>query len=84
MKEYWFCYIGPIEKHKVPHGGDLPLRFAVQNAFENMFDEVEGTTICSSGWGVSERQKHLLDIIRQQDEGTLELIVEAINTYKNR
>ena len=51
-KEYWFCFIGPIERDEVPWGGDFPLRRAVEERWVQMFDEpAEG---CASGWGISE------------------------------
>ena len=59
--EYWFCEIGPIDRSKVPFGGDGPLRMAVQKKFIEMFDEQAQR--CSSGWGLTEEMKTRLDII---------------------
>ena len=36
-KEYWQCSIGPIERDKVPFGGDFPLRLTVREKFIEMF-----------------------------------------------
>ena len=35
--EYWSCVIGPIDRSKIPFGGDGPLRSAVENKFIQMF-----------------------------------------------
>jgi hypothetical protein len=59
--EYWFCEIGPIDRKKVPYGGDYPLRSVVQDKFIEMFGEQSER--CSSGWGLSEEMKTRLDII---------------------
>jgi hypothetical protein len=59
--EYWFCKIGPIDRSKVPHGGDYPLRSVVEDQFINMFGEQAKT--CGSGWGLKEEMKTRLDII---------------------
>lgn len=45
----WTCEIGPIDIHKIPEGGDLPLRRAVQEAYFKLFGEE--ASITSSGWG---------------------------------
>jgi hypothetical protein len=59
--EYWFCKIGPIDRSKVPFGGDGPLRDAVENKFIDMFGEQAKT--CGSGWGLKEEMKTRFDII---------------------
>lgn len=59
--EYWFCEIGPIDRNKVPFGGDYPLRHVVENKFIEMFGEQAER--CSSGWGLTEEMKTRLDII---------------------
>ncbi len=51
-KEYWWCRIGPIERSKVPEGGDYPMRVAVKGAFGRLTGE--GAEVCSSGWGMDE------------------------------
>ena len=51
-KEYWWCRIGPIEREKVPEGGDFPLRQAVKDAF--LKTTGENPKQCSSGWGMTE------------------------------
>jgi hypothetical protein len=60
-KEYWNCLIGPIERDKVPHGGDFPLRWSVREKFEQMFGF--DAPVCSSGWGVKEDMKDRLSRI---------------------
>jgi hypothetical protein len=59
--EYWFCKIGPINRSKIPNGGDYPLRSVVENKFIDMFGEQAKT--CGSGWGLKEEMKTRLDII---------------------
>lgn len=59
--EYWFCKIGPIDKNKIQHGGDYPLRSVVQNRFIEIFGKQ--AEICSSGWGLTQEMKTRLDII---------------------
>jgi hypothetical protein len=59
--EYWSCKIGPIDRSKVPFGGDYPLRSAVEDRFIEMFGEQAER--CSSGWGLTEEMKTRLDII---------------------
>lgn len=53
-KEYWWCRIGPIERKKVPFGGDFPMRQAAQAAFRQTTGE--WPKWCSSGWGMSEEE----------------------------
>ena len=82
MKNYWFCKIGPIERNKIPFGGDGPLRGAVENKFIEMFDEQ--AEICSSGWGLTEEMKTRLDIIRNSDLEVLKKIDKLLKlTNKN-
>jgi len=59
--EYWSCVIGPIERSKIPFGGDYPLRSVVENKFIQMFGEQAQR--CGSGWGLKEEMKTRLDII---------------------
>jgi len=61
MLNYWFCTIGPVDRSKIPSGGDGPLRVAVENRFIEMFGEQAST--CGSGWGLTEEMKTRLDII---------------------
>jgi hypothetical protein len=60
-KEYWFCSIGPIDRNKVPYGGDGPLRMAVEMKFIEMLGEQAKS--CGSGWGLKQEMKTRLDII---------------------
>lgn len=59
--EYWFCEIGPIDRKKVPWGGDYPLREAVEDRFIEIFGKQAEK--CSSGWGLTPEMKTRLDII---------------------
>jgi len=61
LMNYWTCTIGPIERSKIPFGGDGPMRSAVQNKFFEMFGEY--ADICSSGWGLTEEMKDRLSSI---------------------
>jgi hypothetical protein len=49
---YWVCFIGPVERNKIPNGGDFPLRSSVKEAFFNTFGK--SPNVCSSGWGYNE------------------------------
>ena len=61
MKEYWYCMIGPIERDKVPSGGDFLLRQAAKTYFEKTTGEEADT--CSSGWGVTEDEyRQIMDL----------------------
>ena len=78
--EYWFCKIGPIDRSKVPFGGDYPLRSVVEDQFINMFGEQAKT--CGSGWGLKEEMKTRLDIISLlpiTDPETLQKIDEILS-----
>lgn len=59
--EYWSCKIGPIDRNKVPFGGDYPLRSVVEDKFIEMFGKQADN--CGSGWGLTEEMKTRLDII---------------------
>ena len=52
MKEYWKCFIGPVESSILKNGADFPLRIAVRQAFENLTGKNDYS--CSSGWGADE------------------------------
>jgi len=53
MKNYWHCYIGPVESENVKEGADFPMRMAVKDAY---FDVVgKSANVCSSGWGSDEK-----------------------------
>lgn len=60
-KEYWYCQIDPVERSKVPFGGDYPLRSVVENKFIKMFGTQ--SKICSSGWGLTEEMKSRMSMI---------------------
>ena len=60
-KEYWQCSIGPIERDKVPFGGDFPLRWTVREKFIEMFGF--DAPVCSSGWGVDEKTQSIISRI---------------------
>ena len=48
MKTSWSCKIGEMGPSKVP-AGDLPMRMAVQRAYEQLTGEAPA--FCFSGWG---------------------------------
>lgn len=62
MKEYWCCFIGPVDSELLPSGSDFPLRIAVSNAFEKLTNVFDFTT--RSGFGVS---KEMVDIYSKLD-----------------
>ena len=78
-KEYWTCTIGPIDRSKVPQGGDSPLRMAVQEAFEKMLGEYAET--CSSGWGM--KQKEYDKISKLRCKLFRKVSIKPFNTDKN-
>lgn len=45
----WTCKIGEVVDAKVPSGGDLPMREAVQAAYRKLTGEEP--EFCFSGWG---------------------------------
>ena len=55
--EYWKCIIGPIKRKELRWGSDFPLRQAVKEEFEKMFDTVEYEI--SSGWGNTDELKDI-------------------------
>ena len=61
-KEYWTCTIGPIKRNKIPFGGDSKPRQSVRKALGEMTGDFNLN--CSSGWGLKEDMKELLDIIK--------------------
>jgi hypothetical protein len=79
---YWFCKIGPIERHEIPHGGDFPLRSAVEKEFMNMFGEK--AVVCSSGWGLTGEMRTRLDIISLLPITNPDLLKEIDKLLKTR
>jgi len=74
-KSYWMCYIGPIDREKLPQGADFPLRQAVKEAYINLTND--NKFICSSGWGNSEQDIKLIDeilFIKQNPENCKKLL----------
>jgi len=72
-KEYWHCFIGPIDRSKVPDRGDRPMRMAVQQAYYNLTGE--DAEICSSGWGITKKRMDAMNALdtkmwlEEQDKG---------------
>lgn len=58
MSEYWHCIIGPIDRDKLPHGADFPMRLAVEEGFFKVTGEYPDRI--SSGWGVSQEEADAL------------------------
>ncbi len=81
-KRYWSCIIGPIEKNKIPFGGDFPMRDAVKNRFFEMFKE--DADICSSGWGLTEEMKTRLNIISHLSITSPETLQQIDKILKTR
>ena len=52
MKKYWIGIIGPVEEEDLPNAADVPLRKAVEKAFEDLLGRE--TEFCTSGWGNTE------------------------------
>ncbi len=78
--EYWSCRIGPIDRSKIPYGGDGPMRSSVEKKFIEMFGEQ--ARLCGSGWGLKEEMKTRLDIISmlpQTDPETLKKIDDILS-----
>lgn len=44
----WTCKIGECEDVRVPHGADLPMRLAVQEAYQKLTGEIP--RFIFSGW----------------------------------
>ncbi len=61
-KEYWSCFIGPIDRSRVPDGGDFPIRQAVKNAYYDMFGGY--APVCNSGWGINQELYNKITKIR--------------------
>lgn len=75
-KEYWHCYIGPVDSKKLKWGADAPIRMAVEEAFYKMFGCWAKT--CGSGWGVTEEQ--VSEISFATDD--LELKYAIVQSYR--
>lgn len=59
--EYWKCIIGPIKRKEIGWGADFPLRQAVKEKFEELFNTVEYEM--SSGWGTTDELKDVISRI---------------------
>jgi len=76
-KEYWFCFIGPEERENIC--GDAPLRNAVKSVYES---EISCNYECSSGWGVSEKERNLFSSIsglKILDKNEHDNLIDEIN-----
>jgi hypothetical protein len=60
--EWWTCTIGPVKRKQIGWGADFPLRQAVKEEFEKMFDTVEYEI--SSGWGLTSDVEEVLRQVR--------------------
>ena len=87
----WTCEIGPIEREKIPGGGDLPFRLAVKDVFVNMFGQE--APVCSSGWGRIEDEeiRRLAQFIMEevpgepsQSEGAVDTAIRLIRESLNK
>lgn len=59
--EYWTCIVGPITRDKLPLGGDLPMRKAVEEAFHSITGQ--WPQFLSSGWGHGESHKDAIQSV---------------------
>jgi len=85
--EYWRCTIGPIKRKEIGWGADFPLRQAVKEKFEEMFDMVEYEM--SSGWGTTDELKDVISRIghlhiTDPSGDTLRKIKSALDENTNR
>lgn len=60
-QEYWKCTIGPIKRGDLGWGSDFPLRQAVKEKFEELFNTTEYE--CASGWGITEELNDIISRI---------------------
>jgi hypothetical protein len=60
--EWWQCTIGPIKRKEIGWGGDFPLRQAVKEKFEEVFDTIDYEV--SSGWGTTHELMEVISSIR--------------------
>lgn len=74
---YWTCQIGPVEKSKVPYGGDFPIRRAVETAFSNMVGEYADH--CWSGWGCTEELNEVLLSVKHASKSQIEQIKKILH-----
>ena len=65
-KEYWMCIIGDTTRGELPHGADLPMRNAVEDAFKTTVGyEPE---ICWSGWGNTKEKVDMINYVWSMSE----------------
>jgi hypothetical protein len=67
--EYHFCFIGPFcreELDRITSNGEGSIRAANQNAFHRLTKQHADT--CSSGWGVTPKQKNDATFYLRNDE----------------
>jgi len=78
----WSCKIGEVEPSKVPAGGDLPMRKAIQEAYEQLTGEAPA--FCFSGWGaqLTDGERAVVEIARK--DRALEAALEAIKDGHRR
>lgn len=49
MSKIWSCKIGEVDESKIPRGGDMPMRIAVEKAYLELTGEEP--KFLFSGWG---------------------------------
>lgn len=64
--EYWICIIGATKSENLKGGADLPMRKAVQKAFEETTGHEDET--CWSGWGSEKEKVDILNAVWVMDE----------------
>lgn len=86
-QEYWQCTIGPIKRGDLGWGSDFPLRQAVKEKFEELFNTTEYE--CASGWGITEELNDIISrighlSITDPSGETLSKIREALDLNTKR
>jgi hypothetical protein len=74
-KNYWTCIVGPTDKSKLENSADVPMRRAVDKAFnETVGHDYE---IMWSGWGATQERADILNAVwsmEQDDPIFVELV----------
>ena len=64
--EYWICIIGPTTRPELPSGADLPMRNAVEDAFQ--VTTKKEREICWSGWGNNREKVDMINYVWSMDK----------------
>jgi hypothetical protein len=82
--EWWTCTIGPVKRKQIGWGADFPLRQAIKEEFEKMFDTAEYEI--SSGWGLTAETNEVLGLIRslQTNDPSGETLAQIYKLLKSQ